>query len=240
MDRSPAAGSAPRLVVRVRGSDRSLQPGPAYLLGRDQDCHIVVADNRVSRRHAEFRIEGTTWVLADRGSTNGIFAGGQRIGRLEITGDCVVRLGHPVHGLELSCALDIEPAQPAPSQDSPAIRLVAWPAPPAPPVFRQLRPPPGLRAEACARSRMRSGGWHRRASGSRTSTSLTTTTASWTTSTASGTSTRSAYRPRSGGWSSSPIPACSTRSPRTRNDSASGSRRSTSSTSSRTHAAASR
>ena len=134
MDRSPAAGSAPRLVVRVRGSDRSLQPGPAYLLGRDQDCHIVVADNRVSRRHAEFRIEGTTWVLADRGSTNGIFAGGQRIGRLEITGDCVVRLGHPVHGLELSCALDIEPAQPAPSQDSPAIRLVAWPAPTAPPV----------------------------------------------------------------------------------------------------------
>ena len=134
MDRSPAAGSAPRLVVRVRGSDRSLQPGPAYLLGRDQDCHIVVADNRVSRRHAEFRIEGTTWFLADRGSTNGIFAGGQRIGRLEITGDCVVRLGHPVHGLELSCALDIEPAQPAPSQDSPAIGLVAWPAPTATPV----------------------------------------------------------------------------------------------------------
>jgi pSer/pThr/pTyr-binding forkhead associated (FHA) protein len=52
----------------------------------------------VSWRHAVLRLEGSTWLLEDVGSTNGTFVGVQRVQRVEITADCVVRLGHPTTG----------------------------------------------------------------------------------------------------------------------------------------------
>ncbi|HEX2321100.1 MAG TPA: hypothetical protein VHJ18_19135 [Streptosporangiaceae bacterium] len=39
----PVGEIAPPLLVRTKGSDRSLQPGPSYLIGRDPDCDIVIA-----------------------------------------------------------------------------------------------------------------------------------------------------------------------------------------------------
>jgi cytochrome P450 / NADPH-cytochrome P450 reductase len=92
--------------VRTKGSDRSLQPGPSYLSGRDPDCDIVIADPRVSRHHAVLRAESGHWVLTDNGSANGIFSGSQRVGALPIYSECAVRLGHPVDGLVLTCAPD--------------------------------------------------------------------------------------------------------------------------------------
>lgn len=40
-------------------------------IGRLPECDIVLADGNVSRRHAEIRRQGQSWVLADLGSTNG-------------------------------------------------------------------------------------------------------------------------------------------------------------------------
>jgi ABC transport system ATP-binding/permease protein len=102
----PAAGeSAPPLVVRIHGSGRSLPAGPAYLVGRDPGCDIVIADGRVSWRHAVLRVEEGRWVLADNGSTNGIYAGDQRVTRVKINGRAVVRLSHPYNGPALSCTV---------------------------------------------------------------------------------------------------------------------------------------
>ena len=71
--RKPYSGvTAPPLVVRAQGSDRSLKPGPAYLVGRDPLCDIVISDAHVSWQHAMLRLENGGWVLADNGSTNGI------------------------------------------------------------------------------------------------------------------------------------------------------------------------
>jgi len=92
------------LLVRTKGSDRSLQPGPSYEVGRDPYCDIVINDPRVSRRHAVLRLEQGHWVLADNGSANGIFAGNQRVTALPVYGECQVRLGHPTDGLVLTCA----------------------------------------------------------------------------------------------------------------------------------------
>jgi hypothetical protein len=75
-EKSPPAGSAPPVVVRIQGSDRSLPAGPSYLIGRDPDCDIVIADGRVSWRHAVLGVEQGRWVLADNGSTNGTYARG--------------------------------------------------------------------------------------------------------------------------------------------------------------------
>ena len=63
---------------------------PITLLGRGPDCHVVIADRRASRRHAEISLGasrlpasaedgGTAAVLRDLGSTNGTWLNGQRL-----------------------------------------------------------------------------------------------------------------------------------------------------------------
>src|SRR5258708_28042222 len=86
------SSSAPALVVRTQGSDRSLEAGPSYSIGRNPESDIVVDEARVSWRHAVVRLEGSTWLLEDVGSTNGTFVGVQRVQPVEITADCVVSL----------------------------------------------------------------------------------------------------------------------------------------------------
>src|SRR5690348_14373607 len=71
--------AAPPLLVRTRAGQRSLPPGPAYLVGRDPEADIVIPDACVSWQHAVFRCDGGRWVLADNGSSNGTFVNEQRI-----------------------------------------------------------------------------------------------------------------------------------------------------------------
>jgi ABC-type multidrug transport system ATPase subunit len=113
-EKSLPGASVPPLVVRCEGTDRSLPAGPSYLVGRDPDGDIVVADTRVSWQHAVLKVEAGRWVLADRGSTNGTYAGGRRVQRVEISGECLLRLGHPVDGPLLSCTAAVAgtPARP--------------------------------------------------------------------------------------------------------------------------------
>jgi ABC transport system ATP-binding/permease protein len=105
------SSNAPALVVRTQGSDRSLEAGPSYTIGRNPESDIVVNEARVSWRHAVLRLEGPTWLLEDAGSTNGTFLGAQRVQRVEITRDCVLRLGHPEDGQRLWCSPAAPPRQ---------------------------------------------------------------------------------------------------------------------------------
>jgi ABC-type multidrug transport system ATPase subunit len=109
------SSNTPALVVRTQGSDRSLEAGRSYSIGRNPESDIVVNEARVSWQHAVLRLEGATWLLEDVGSTNGTFLGTQRVHRVEITKDCVLRLGHPDDGQRLWCSL------PAPPRDATAI-----------------------------------------------------------------------------------------------------------------------
>src|SRR5215469_10127776 len=104
-EESLSGGSALPLVVRTGESELSLPAGPSYLIGRDPKCDIVIADARVSWRHAVLRLEDGHWMLVDRASTNGTYAGNQRVDRVEIDGECLVRLGHPANGPALSCSV---------------------------------------------------------------------------------------------------------------------------------------
>jgi cytochrome P450 / NADPH-cytochrome P450 reductase len=104
-EKSLTGESAPPLQVQIQGSGWSLPAGPSYLVGRDPGCDIVVADGRVSWRHAVLRLEDGRWVLADNGSTNGIYAGDRRVSRVEINGQAVIRLSHPYNGPALSCTV---------------------------------------------------------------------------------------------------------------------------------------
>ena len=49
------------------------------VIGRSRECDCVVDDVNVSRRHAEVRPSGGSWVVSDLGSTNGVKVNGRRI-----------------------------------------------------------------------------------------------------------------------------------------------------------------
>jgi ABC-type multidrug transport system ATPase subunit len=86
-----------------------LQAGTSYRLGRDPKSDIVLADSRVSWRHAVLRHEQDAWVLEDTGSTNGTFVGTSRVSRFTITAGCVVRLGDSGDGPVIRCEPADEP-----------------------------------------------------------------------------------------------------------------------------------
>jgi hypothetical protein len=58
-----------RMVVGAKGAT----------IGRSRECDIVLGDSNVSRRHAEVRPRGGSWVLSDLGSTNGVSVNGRRV-----------------------------------------------------------------------------------------------------------------------------------------------------------------
>ena len=132
----PADGSAlPDLVVRTQRSEHTLHGGTTYRIGRDPESDIVVPDTRVSWRHGVLQVDRGRWVLEDVGSTNGTFVGLQRVNRVAISSDCVVRLGNPDDGPVLRC-MPQGAAPPTPTE-------VAAPAVP-----RDATPPPAYQPPA--------------------------------------------------------------------------------------------
>jgi len=114
--------AAPPLVVRAQGSSRTLQAGPAYWIGRDPEADVVVDEPLVSWRHAVLQIADGQWLLQDTNSTNGTFAAGERVRRVEITDSCQVRLGHPDAGPIVSCSITEMPDRGAAAQPSATAR----------------------------------------------------------------------------------------------------------------------
>jgi len=107
-----------------------------------------MTDSRVSWRHGEMRAEADGWVIEDLGSTNGTFLGAQRLDRIDIREECVVRLGNPDDGPVLRCvpqvAASAAPPAAAPPLDHPgtALSMPAAPAPAAPEAEPEPAPRP--------------------------------------------------------------------------------------------------
>jgi ABC transport system ATP-binding/permease protein len=104
-----------------------------------------MTDSRVSWRHGEMRAEADGWVIEDLASTNGTFLGAQRLDRIDIREECVVRLGNPDDGPVIRCVPQVAaaaaPTAAAPPLDHPGTAL-SMPAAPAPaaPEAEPLRP----------------------------------------------------------------------------------------------------
>ena len=52
---------------------------PEFLIGRDEQCDLVISDRLVSRRHACIRLDGAQYYLEDLHSKNGTFVNGREI-----------------------------------------------------------------------------------------------------------------------------------------------------------------
>jgi hypothetical protein len=81
--------------AKLRVGDRTEIVGSGgAVLGRSRECDVVIDDPNVSRRHAEVRPSGGSWVIADLGSTNGVKVNGRRIaGPQSLKGGDAIELG---------------------------------------------------------------------------------------------------------------------------------------------------
>jgi len=52
---------------------------PVLLVGRDEECDLMIGDRQVSRRHASITRENDHYVLRDLDSKNGTFVNGQEV-----------------------------------------------------------------------------------------------------------------------------------------------------------------
>ena len=153
---APGPSALPDLEVRTRRSVHQLKAGTIYSVGRDPKSDIVMTDSRVSWKHGQLRVDGAGWIIEDLGSTNGTFLGLQRLDRIEINADSVVRLGNPDDGPVLRCMPQVPAAAAgqasAPPADHPGTALSVPPAPEAAPEAEPRRDPeswwrPGQEAE---------------------------------------------------------------------------------------------
>lgn len=96
-------GSASLVVVDDEGAARekiSLTRSPV-VIGRMSTCDVVLSDPNVSRRHAELRREGDTWVLEDLGSTNGTLVDGKLAKKHALSGGETLAFGTSALRFEL-------------------------------------------------------------------------------------------------------------------------------------------
>ena len=51
-----------------------------FVIGRESDCHLAIPSWKVSKRHAQLRLQNGQWSIEDLRSRNGTWVNGQRIG----------------------------------------------------------------------------------------------------------------------------------------------------------------
>lgn len=85
------------------------------VMGRDEECELVMNDIAVSRRHARIALEGNHFVLHDLGSGNGTFLNGVRINSEPLaSGDEIVIGERTLRFVELNEAPPTAAAHPIP------------------------------------------------------------------------------------------------------------------------------
>ena len=109
------AASGGRLVSLVDGKEYTV-PGNGLVFGREASCDVVVADNEVSRRHAEIATGDQGYVVRDM-SANGVFVNGERVqGSHRLARADVLRIGSE----EFRFYADVLAAGPTPVLSQPA------------------------------------------------------------------------------------------------------------------------
>jgi hypothetical protein len=68
------------MLLMVEGPKRGLRvlvDEPELLIGRGEECDLIIPDRQVSRQHSRIRLEGDGYLLDDLDSKNGTFVNGQ-------------------------------------------------------------------------------------------------------------------------------------------------------------------
>jgi hypothetical protein len=105
----PAAAGA--VVVRL-ADGRSFRFSGPFHIGRDAGCEVQVAENQVSRRHAQVSRQQGQWIIRDLQSSNGLFVDGTRVETAAIAGSVSVRLGMDGPSLQIASEVAVPSKQP--------------------------------------------------------------------------------------------------------------------------------
>lgn len=111
-------GAAEALTVTLAGKTRTVSPGAAVTVGREDDNDLVATHSTVSRHHLKVEHRNGGWRLQDLGSTSGTWLAGQRITDVALGGEQEFVLGDVAKGDRL---VTLAPgAAPAGSSSKPA------------------------------------------------------------------------------------------------------------------------
>jgi hypothetical protein len=91
--RAAPADSTSRATVEVNGSRHAIT-GEGLVVGRGAEADLRINDPGISRRHAEFRLDGRQVKVADLGSTNGTLVDGHKVRETTVRDGATVRLGN--------------------------------------------------------------------------------------------------------------------------------------------------
>src|SRR5437868_5536457 len=103
-DRGPGGGRATH-VHWVFPAPRIMALAGVKVVGRDETCDLVLPGNEISRRHAEFRVDGPITAVRDLGSRNGVFVNGEKLADAPIVAGDVIRCGEMI-GIVVSAAAE--------------------------------------------------------------------------------------------------------------------------------------
>jgi pSer/pThr/pTyr-binding forkhead associated (FHA) protein len=98
------------------------------MVGRDPNCTLVIDDERVSRRHLSFYVEGDRWVLTHLSKSNPTFVNGLMLDSGAIESQCTVFLSELSSGPRLDVDLLVSAAplsEPKAKQPVPLREIVA-------------------------------------------------------------------------------------------------------------------
>lgn len=88
------AATRPRLVLSTADGERTVPlDARVTVLGRGAEADVQLSDTGVSRLHAEVRVEPGSYVVVDRGSTNGTRVNGRPVSTALLTDGDVIELG---------------------------------------------------------------------------------------------------------------------------------------------------
>jgi pSer/pThr/pTyr-binding forkhead associated (FHA) protein len=90
--RKAASDSGSHATVEVNGSHHAIG-ADGLVVGRGAEADLRINDPGISRRHAEFRLDGRQVKVADLGSTNGTLVDGRRVSEAPLRDGSVVRVG---------------------------------------------------------------------------------------------------------------------------------------------------
>ncbi len=93
---------------------------PVIVIGRGAEADVAIPDGKISRRHAEIRLDEDRLSISDLGSTNGTFVNGVRIqGVYPLRVGDEIRVGHTVLSVQAGLARAGQPPMPIPAVSEP-------------------------------------------------------------------------------------------------------------------------
>ena len=168
-----AAASTPRcrLTYVIRGQrEQIVLQGPRIVIGRSSRCDLTLADESISRNHAELILGPDGWTLRDLDSRNGIEVNGRRVSQRALRDGDQLKIGSVAMQCEITgspaavpdVVIDDTKTEPPPraviEMDTmlPLLAQIA-PAPERPPEKGAKPRPPPLESEESKQLRKRLG-----------------------------------------------------------------------------------